>query len=294
MAKLRILPHRSASEHSVTWGSWWYALGSEERHDLEDLVTGWDYATPLRFGTHFSINIAELMSSTGLDPSSVDVVIMADCSAVQQRFVSRTAITDAITGGREGVISLSPGTVAQEVKLSAHLVLGRAPLNAGPRVATEVGARLGSSPTVRAILEGDASRFPTEIMRFSETNYGNAPWTLTAYFDDLNDSFMGTVRLLVNSEHPLGNEVIQSSSPSIAASLMRLEVTRALIGEIEHRDFHTLSAQWEEGSVGAIIDTLCQFHLGLGMAKAVHYYADDPVGFDRLLHSRLPTVGGES
>lgn len=290
MAKLRILPHRSASEHSVSWGNWWYSLASEDRHDLEDLVTGWDYATPLRFGTHFSINTAELMSSTGLDPSSIDVVVMADCSSVQQRFVSRTAITNE----REGVIFLPPGAVAQEVKLSAHLVLGRAPLNPGPRVATEIGARLGSSPTVRAILEGDASRFPTEILRFSETNYGNSPWTLTTYFDDLNDSFMGTIRLLVNSEHPLGNEVIQSSSPSVAASLMRLEVTRGLIGEIARRNFHTLSAQWEEGSVGAVVDALCRFHLGLGMAKAAHYYADDPVGFDRLLHSRLPTVGEKS
>lgn len=290
MAKVRILPHRSASEHSVTWGKWWYSLGSEERYDLEDLVTGWDYATPLQFGTRFSINTAELMSSTGLEPSSVNVVIMADCNAVHQRFVSRTEITNE----REGIISLPPGAVAQEVKLSAHLVLGSAPLRAGRRVANEVGARLGSSPTVRAILEGDASRFPTEILRFSETNYGNAPWTLTTYFEDLNDSFMGTIRLLVNSEHPLGLSVIQTNSPSIAASLMRLEVTRGLIGEIAHRNFHTLSAQWEEGSVGAVMDALCQFHLGLGMAKSVHFYADDPVGFDRLLHSRLPTVGGES
>lgn len=290
MAKVRLLPHRPASEQSVSWGSWWYSLGSGERHDLDDLVTGWDYATPLQFGTRFSINIAELMSSTGLDPSSVDVVIMADCSSVQQRFVSRAPISDE----REGIISLPSGAVAQEVKLSAHLVLGRAPSNAGPRVASQVGARLGSSPTARAILEGDASRFPTEILRFSETNYGNAPWTLTTYFDDPNDSFMGTVRLLVNSEHPLGNDVINSNSPSVASSLMRLEVTRGLIGEIARRNFQTLTEQWDEGSVGAVVDALCQFHLGLGVAKAVHFYARDPVGFDRLLHSRLPTVGGES
>lgn len=289
MAKIRVLPHRPASEQSVSWGDWWYSLASQERHDLDALVTGWDYATPLQFGTQFSINTAELTSSTGLDPSFVDVVIMADCSSVQQRFVSRATISNE----GEGVISLPPGAVAQEVKLSAHLVLGRAPLEAGPRVASQVGARLGSSPTVRAILEGDASRFPTEILRFSETNYGYAPWTLTTYFDDPNDSFMGTVRLLVNSEHPLGNDVIQSDSPSVAASLMRLEVTRGLIGELAHRNFHTLSEQWDEGSVGAVVDAMCQFHLGLGMAKAVHFYASDPVGFDRLLHSRLPTVGGE-
>ncbi|MBB1053150.1 hypothetical protein [Dietzia sp. B44] len=288
MAKLRIFPHRVASSHSITWGNWWYSLGSGEQFNLDDLVEGWDYATALKFGTRVFIDADEIQASTGLDLEFIDLVIMADCSSVQQRFVSTTVLANKL----EAEITLQPGTVAHEVKLSAHLVLGRSPRPTGNRSAAEIGARLASSPPTRAILEGEGSRFPTEILRFSETNFGNAPWTITAYFDELNDSFMGTIRLIVNSEHPLGAEVIRTKSSAVATALMRLEVTRALIGEISRRDFQLMANGWDEGSVGGVVDALTQFHLGLSLGKAVHYYRDDPIGFDRLLHAKLPTVGG--
>ena len=96
------------------------------------------------------------------------------------------------------------------------------------------GARLASSPTTRIYLEGSASRFPTEAISFSAAHMEEAAWSVRTRFDDLRESFAGSVRLLLNSDHPIGAGLASMDETiyGAAGSFLRLDIIRALIGAV--------------------------------------------------------------
>ena len=105
------------------------------------------------------------------------------------------------------------GQVAGSVSLSAHLVLARTSQPRDNQVAYLRGARIHSSSPFSLRLEGNAGRFPTEAVSFSELGFGNAPWTVTCAYEELSDGFMGRIRLLINIEHPVGRLALEPTAP---------------------------------------------------------------------------------
>lgn len=295
MARLRFYPHRLADATSVSWQNWWTERDGY-RTDLPRVLTGWDYASHESVGISVDIDEHALLVSTGLESfDDLEILVMADCPSVQQRFVAANPLQDHKPGTTIDVsLQLPPGQVAGDVQLSAHLVLARTTPNKGDRVAFLRGARLHSSETFTLRLEGDSGRFPTEPVSFSELGLGNAPWTVLTLYDDLSDSFLGGVRLLINIDHPVGRLSLDPKAASRVSGLLHADVMRLLIANVAAQGEDSADSFLEEGSVGQVIGTMCQVFLGMSLRAAALLYRSDPTHFDILLHDRLDPLAGVS
>jgi len=290
MAKLRLYPHRTADPSSVTFGDWWIER-SGSRARLADLLTAWDYASEELIGTSLTLDVDSLLESTGHSSlEDLEVLLLADCPAAQRRVVARHPLA-GYASIRDSAFSLTlpAGELAGAIRLSAQLVVAHDLEGAPPRVANVRGARLISSKTRTIALEGEASRFPTEAVPFSELGLSNAPWTLHTTFADLDTSFMGGVRLLVNTEHLVGQMLLDSSTADRVSGLTMGDVIRLLVATMADKKYadEIDDGGFEEGSVGYVVDSMCSFFLGHGLVQAIQLYEKDPLHFDLLLHERV-------
>ena len=189
-------------------------------------------------------------------------------------------------------VQLPPGQVAGAVRLSAHLVLARTTPEWKYRVAFLRGSRIDSSEPFTLRLEGDSGRFPTEPLRFSELGMENAPWTVLTGYDELSDRFQGSVRLLINLEHPAGQLALEPKAASRVSGLLHADVLRLLIANVAAREEDSDESSHQEGSVGHVLETMCQGFLGMSMRAATRLYRGNPTHFDSVLHDHLNPLAG--
>ena len=293
MARLRLYPHRMADVGSVSWHHWWTERDGS-RTPLPPMLLGWDYASEEIVGISVDLDEEGLLGSTGL--ASIDefeILAIADCSMMQQRFIARKSLVEHKPGTATDVeLQLPRGRVAGSVSLSAHLVLARTSQPRDKQVAHLRGARIHSSSPFSLRLEGNAGRFPTEAVSFSELGFGNAPWTVTCANEELSDGFMGRVRLLINIEHPVGRLALEPAAPPWIGRMLRMDVMRLLIAEVAGQVEAADDSSFDEGSVGQVLEKMCKFFVGRGLKAAVRLYRDEPTYFDRLLHDRLDPLAG--
>lgn len=285
MSKTRLLPYRTVATGDLAWGGWWLERNGS-REPLPDLLPGWDYAASDVIGITVEIESEKVRNATGIDSIDlIEAVVVVDCATMLRRFIARQRLSQADVQKIELSLALPPGEVAHKVELSSYLVLAEdTPPRA--RTASRRGSRLCAGPTRSVHLEGDASRFPTEAVSFAALRLENAPWTLSAVFDDLSDSFMGSVRLLVNEDHELGRAVlVQPVDPQLEARI-KLEVLRSLValatahGVAEDDDF-------PPDSVGEVVESMCQLFLNRSLQETIQTYERNPLKFDRLLHAAV-------
>lgn len=288
MARLRLYPHRMADGGSVSWHSWWIECDGS-RLILSSALTGWDYDSEETVGISVDLNEEALLKSTGL-PSvdELEILAMADCPMVQQRFVAREPLAGYQSGTTiETQLRLPRGHVAGSISLSAHLVLARTSQPRDHQVAYLRGARIHSSVPFTLHLEGSGGRFPTEAVPFSELGFGSAPWSTACAYDQLSDSFMGGIRLLINTEHPIGRLSLEATAPSWVGRMLRMELIRLLIAQVADQVEASDESSLEEGSIELVLEQMCRFFLGRSLKAAVRTYRDEPAYFERLLHDRL-------
>ena len=48
----------------------------------------------------------------------------------------------------------------------------------------------------------------------------------------------------------------------------------------------------DEGSVGQVLETMCQSFLNMSLRTATRLYREDPARFDRVLHDHLDPLAG--
>ena len=276
---LRVFPHRTAPPESAVW-SWWLDRGSGAV-PCPTLLQGWDYTTELRLGLIVNVDLAKLFLATGLQRvEDLQVVALADCKSAQTRLsMSAPVVPDDHGGGSADLtFVVPPGTVAQSLRLTASLVLAADIAPTDRRVPTLKGSRLLDAESQTLLLEGDAGRFPTEALAFSERGLGNAPWTLMLTHDDVTDGFMGAVRLLVNTEHPVGCAVLEAESAPRYAGLMRADLLRGLVGRLAQDVVE--EADYEEDSVAGVVNSMCEELLGCTLGEATRQYVSNPVDFE--------------
>ena len=293
MAALRLLPHRIADARSVSWHRWWTERDGN-RIELSALLAGWDYASRTTVGISVDLDEDALLASTGLDSmDDLEILAMADCLLAQQRFVATKPLREHQRGSTADVtVQLPPGQVAGAVRLSAHLVLARSTPEREYGVAFLRGSRIDSSEPFTLRLEGDSGRFPTEPVQFSELGLGNAPWTVLTAYDELSDGFLGGIRLLINLEHPVGQLALDPKAASRVSGLLHADVMRLLIANVAARGESTDESSYDEGSVGQVLETMCQGILSMSLRTATRLYREDPARFDLVLHDHLDPLAG--
>jgi hypothetical protein len=292
MAALRLLPHRAANARSVSWHGWWTERDGD-RTELSALLAGWDYASQTTVGISVNLDEDALLASTGLDSmGDLEILAMADCLLAQQRFVATKSLREHPRGSTADVtIQLPPGQVAGAVRLSAHLVLAHTIPQREYGVAFLRGSRIDSSESFTLRLEGDSGRFPTEPLRFSELGLGRGPWTVLTAYDELSDGFLGGIRLLVNLENSVGQLVLDPKTAARVNGLLHADVMRLLIADVATRG-EVKDESYDEGSVGQVLETMCQSFLNMSLRTAARLYREDPARFDRILHDHLDPLAG--
>ena len=296
MARIRIMPHRVPSSKSVIWGSW-LRRTSDFSAPLPTLVEGWDYAQSLDVEAEIHLDASEFVRSTGLDLSGVAIVATADCPSTSQRFVTQVEWDELVAQDTPVVaIHIPAGSAANDISLAAHIILRSPPESGDDFVAKRPGARLLSSPVTRVYLEGSASRFPTEALSFSSAQMEEAAWTVRVRFDDLRESFAGSVRLLLNSDHPVGRGLASMDETIYGAvgSFLRVDIVRALIGVVSDHlaDTGFDTVPLDEDSVGAIVSELCVHYMGRDFVSIAELRRSDPERYERVLQEGVGiTVG---
>lgn len=279
----RILPYLTADESAVTWESWWFERAGT-RLPLPKYLPAWDYASDLAVGLTATINSDLVLASTGLETlDQLALVLVGDCKASQRRFTSSVRLFPGCEVVDVG-LTVPPGQVADSMDLCATLVLAEDVEPAVDRV-QRAGSRLASSPSHSLILEGDASRFPTEPISFSAAGYEAAPWTISSTAESLEDSLMGSVRLLINEDHPWGQQLLADASADVSKQL-HVDVFRSLVIICADLGEHP-TADLEEDSLGGVVDYMCQLYLRRGLDEAVKVIREEPLRFDRLVYSAV-------
>lgn len=293
MTKFRLFPHRIADPGSVELGSWWIERDGA-RADLTSPLKGWDYARNETVGlTVKNLDEELFLDSTGLrDISDVELVLLADCKESQSRIAAQHSLDSASLRDAGFSLTLPRGTLAGSVSLRALLRLARPLPRKTDRSACIRGARLFISEVTTITLEGDGSRFPTEPAAFSTLNIPNSPWTLQVTCDNLESSFMGSVRLVVNTENAAGRMLLNSATADKISPLAMADVIRLLVAFMADQSAQLNGIEFHEGSVVEVVDRMCTFFLGSDLRAAIQLYEHDPFQFDRLLHDRVDPLRG--
>jgi len=293
MTKLRLFPHRIADPNSIELGSWWIERDGA-RPDLTSPLKGWDYAREETVGlTIKKLDQERFLKSTGLqDISDVELVLLADCKDSQSRIASSHNLDSASLHDTGFSLPLPRGTLAGSVSLRAIFRLARHLPKKADRSPHVRGARLFASDLTTIVLEGDGSRFPTEPVAFSALHLPDAPWTLHINGDSLDSSFMGAVRLLVNTEHPAGRMLLNSATADKISPWAMADVIRLLVAYLADQSAQINSEDFHEGSVVQVVDKMCSFFLGSGLPAAIQLYRHDPLHFDLMIHDRVDPLRG--
>ena len=67
---------------------------------------------------------------------------------------------------------------------------------------------------------------------------------------------------------------------------------RLLIATVAARGEDADESSYEEGSVGQVLETMCQSFLGMSLRTATRVYRDDPSRFEIVLHDHLDPLAG--
>lgn len=289
MSRVRLLPHRVAGDESVQWGSWWFKLNEQSVEPLQDHIPGWDYASKLRIGTSISVDSERLASSTGIsDVERINLACQVDCIVSGYRLVTSCGLES--TGSNVAASSveadLPSSEIAGSIRISACLVLSESRTRRADRSAFLSGSRLLSSPSRLVTLEGHSGRFPTEGVDFTSIGYPDAPWHILTTFDNLSENFLATVRLLVNTGHPVGRRLL-SNDREVFSGVLRFEIVRSLIVKISSGHLDSLRDDLEDESVGSVVDQMCQSLVGDDLHALTQCYLEDPLRLDLILQGRL-------
>jgi hypothetical protein len=255
------------------------------RQSLGDKLRGWDYESETSFELQPSFDVEEVLRTAQVDSTEdLAIVLLLDCPAVGERWHGAYLLSAYLDSDMSALEVAGPaGHLADAVRLSAHLVLWER-RSASSGSATRPGSRLAWSKVQTVSLEGDGSRFPTEEVSFKALGLENAAWTVRASFTDMSDSFMSTVRLLINKDHPSSDMLLeQGPHHALAHSTLRMDVARQLLLGVaaDRESFPAGSDDWEDGSVGAVMSGLTTTFMRMDLVSALNLARSDPFKFER-------------
>lgn len=290
MAKIRVQPHLTASPSAVNWTRWFLTTGVA-KEQLGVLLEGWDYAQPIRVGTSPQIDLAELERSTELQLDDVHLVVSVDCAATAKRFIKSIPVALYAAMAEPYIdVEIPAGEAALEIRMSCHVALLVAQEPAGLS-ASRKGSRLAESPSTRLVLEGEASRFPTEALSFQDLHWEPAAWSVRVEVDDMNQVFAGSVRLVLNTDHKVGAALAAMDTHAYAAlgSVLRIDIVRAIltaaINQVTERGL--LASGFDEESFGSVAEQLSSEHFGLGLESLAELLKTDLPRFERTLQASV-------
>lgn len=298
MARVVALPHMQTT--AVEPGDWLVTI-RERTMPVPDLLDGWDYSTPIRLECQLNVDLDGVRSECALE---ADTTIIATAifwaSSTNRRQVGAMRKVDR-SGEFAMEFEVDPTVVGGKLTLYRQLLLEQGGSSGGPFTATRPGSILwnedrGHRRTV--LLEGDAARFPTEVLDFSAGPVAepSAPWWLDRDFSDMDASPLASIRLYVNSSHPRIVSLLEDKEDEgtqLVRSVMAWDVGRAMIhGAIDTDEFVDGWGHFRPGTLGESLEQLVRRVWPTHDARALRGMRADDVGvFESRLQGRLDALG---
>lgn len=300
MSGARALPYLRSEANRVRCSRW--HLGSlDQGQRMADALPDWDPTTPLALRQRVRVNVPGVRADCGLRPDD-RLRLVAAWKADGTYLRGASAPVELPVEG-EIEVDLALDLVGADLGGSIHLSTAVVLAAARPREplrASLPGAVLWES-TATLRLEGGESRFPMEAVPFSKAGWDLPPgaaWRLELDPTDLELPALGSLRLLLNSEHLAIRRVLdtpQDPRAKLTEAAMRFDVARTLImTAITLPDYAARGAEpWPRDSVGAVIEKLLKAHFKREtVATLAQLQSQDPGRFEALLQDRLHLLKG--
>ena len=218
------------------------------------LVESWQYDTDLSVEKTIRVDLPQLRTSTHL--TSADELRGVLIAKSTRTGLQHSSEVKVIRDG-ENTLSLHLRGAECGGALRLRVCVTSGSINSSSRLAPSRAGSLLWSQEHRVFLEGDQSRFPTEVVSFAThpTAPIGAAWSLEVDAGDLAAPAIGCVRLILNSDHAAyGRLASEPGSPQAERTkeFMRFDVARQLVvAALTNDEFGPY--EYEEGTLGWVL-----------------------------------------
>ena len=292
MSVLRLQPHKTLTSKAWKIGVWETVI-RDKIEASKGYIGEFDYALSFGVGYNITVNMEELV---GIVPvSSVCAWALADCAAAGVRLSACEQLSPC--GEARVEINIPAGLVAGELEISRGLAympqldLSEMTNPAGFKPAS----RLLEDSVQKIRLEGGWSRFPVEAASFAESGYEYAAWTVRVSFEEPDDPFLGSVRLIVNQDHPAGRAVIglkEGNEAELCLSVLRTDIFRQLFQQLAADRRFIEQRTFEAESVGAVVAAIAENTLKNDLPTILDYARNFPEKLDRIIQDQTSYLEG--
>ena len=262
-----VLPYRTASAACWTRSPWRRLDGGAEQ-ELLDRIEDWDYSVPLSLTSEVTVNVEKLRADSLLsDDDSVVLVAIWEASSTGIREIGcRQALPPEGECTFELLVNLDGSLLGGVLTLERQVVLaaaGASPVPLAARFAGSVILREERSETKSLLLEGEAARFPTEVVDFAQLRIAepDALWYLDMAGADLEKSALSAMRLYVNGAHAAVRRALSrdDGTGELVRSVLQWDIARAMIHRaLDNDEFVEDWDGFEDGTLGGALQQLAQ------------------------------------
>lgn len=272
---MRVMPYPVARPGSVMWGRPVLHMADLE-FDEDDDVREWTYQDDVIVAGSVGVVPGAFLESTMLDPEDglrgVLAVLLVECDSTGYRRVGTVQMAE--DGSSTPVeVHVEAGRLADQVRVTQMVVLDRPDSTVRANRAAHLrGSRLAEEGGAHTFnLEGDGSNFPTESFVFEGGSYpSGSAWVLHFDAEDLDAPYVRATRLYLNEGHPM------FSTLRSRTNLLEREIFLQMLATVALRFEGDVIGDFEDGSVGQVLDELCEDWLAAPLGQAVQRFREDP------------------
>jgi hypothetical protein len=257
------LPYLQA-ETEPECGQWIVELRGN-RQPLPLILKGWDYTSTITLESTVRVSRDRVLRECGLpDDAEIALTALWSASSTTARSVGTTV---PVVGDRaiNMAFEVAPGVAGGRLTIERLIVLVRPGTGGAPLSATRPGSVLWREPRedqASCLLEGDASRFPTDVIDFGQSGLGDAGgiWWLHHDLTDMDANPLACLRIRINSAHPVGARLVRGTADSDEVrSVLFWDVHRLLVhAALDSDEFVSGWGNFRVGSLGHTLEQICR------------------------------------
>lgn len=296
MKSIVIWPFRVASAERIS-ATPWTILAQGAVVPLPELLPGPEYGSTLDVRRTVRINVDRLRVDCGL-PGDAELTLAASWhsagTALRRQF-SNTPLPKTGAAVEVEVTGLVPAdAITQYLALRTRIVLARQLTHNDRTIARHAGSALWED-LHKVALDSLTSLFPVELVDLAGSAWAqpDAGWFLSWNTFELERPFLGSVRLYVNSNHPVVAKAVVGAAVTPDAAVIRqaiyFDVARSLVlGVLNDSDFMQRAEEYPADSVGRVVLDIIRRLWPVEVLSGVKNLAESsPEHFNAELQARL-------
>lgn len=223
-----------------------------EERPLPEALDHWDASATVVVRRLVRVDLGGVCADTALGPAS-QFAISASAFTAQSRVLVASALFPIIEGEATVLMQFDGQNLSGDLALRSRLVVTSPDVVGSDVLSPTRGGAWLWEDSYSTRLEGSAARFPVTQVPFSSTLYApGGMWSLE--IGELEQPFLGGVRLWLNSDHPIAAAWADESHVvhTLVSGVLRYDTARALVMKGLTADPRELQASADE-TVGAAI-----------------------------------------